>query len=133
MWLSQKDHERLVTQAAQSEFLTKALEAATKRAEQSEKDLASERASKDWMISQLTSRFLTKQKSYGLDDKKPEPPPPNPKGYTHEPTVIELAKLEYYKQCYRDAGMPEEKGELRWEAEMRGEVVPFEFEMETEQ
>ena len=132
MWLSRADYERLLTQAAQSEFLANALKSAEKRAEDAESALASERSSKDWMVSQLTSRFLTKQQTYGLDDEpRKAEPVSHPKGYTHEPSVIELAKLEYYKQCARDAGRPEEEGELIWEAEMRGESMPA-LQMDTE-
>ena len=136
MRLSKEDYERLVKLAAQSEFLAQALKSAEKRAEDAESALASERSGKDWLVNQLSSRVITKHGGYGLDHKpqKPSEPdaPKNPNGFIRDPSVIDLAKLEYYKQCYRDAGMPEEKAELRWEAEMRGEVVPFEFEMETE-
>ena len=131
MWIQRAIYENLVKQAAQSESLVKALQSAEKRAEDAESALASERSNKDWMISQLTSRFLTKQKSYGLDNEPPKiEPESHPKGYTHDPTTIDLAKLEYYKQCAVQAGKDEEDGVMRWEAEMRGEGLSIEMDTE---
>jgi hypothetical protein len=136
MWLSKEAYERMLTQAAQSEFLSKALASAEKRAEDAESALASERGSKDWLMLQLSSRVITKHGQYGLDYEKPlpkgvdEPKSPHPKGWLKEPDETDYAKLEYYKLCYRNAGMPEERAELRWEAEMRGENPPLECEVE---
>jgi len=131
MWIKRSEYQQLIHQAAQYEFVAGARDLAEARAEEAEERLQEERQAKDWMVAQLTSRFITKQGSYGLDHEPPKPPAPNPKGYTHDPSVIDLAKLEYYKKCARDAGRPEEEGEAIWEAEMRGESLPI--EMDTEQ
>lgn len=133
MFLKREDYERLVTQAAQCEFYKSAMELAVKRAEEAESALQGERSGKDWVVTQLASRLVTKSGQYGLDHKLEPPEPPEPSKYTHEPSDLDYAKLEYYKQCYRDAGLPEEKAEQRWEAEMRGMSLPLESEMETEQ
>ena len=133
MWISREDYERLVTEAAQCGPLKETLAVALERARSAEDILAVERNAKDWLITQLTSRFLTKQGSYGLDhEPRPVEPVNHPKGYTHDPTEIDLAKLEYYKECARRAGHDEEDGVAKWEAEMRGEGLRIE-ESETEQ
>lgn len=86
---------------------------------------------------QLTSRIVTKSGGYGLDHEQPERPPkptPHPKAWTHEPSEMDLAKLEYYKKSYREAGKSEEEAELIWEAEMRGETPRYPYEeLEVEQ
>jgi len=130
MWLSKSDYERLITLAAQSEFLSKALESAEKRAEDAEKALASERSSKDWLTLQLSSRLVTKSGQYGLDHEKPVPTPIPANGYTHEPTDVDYAKLEYYKTCAKNAGKDEQDAVMKWEAEMRGEGLQIETEAE---
>lgn len=122
-WLSGRELKRIERERV----------AALKRAVAAEDRLAEERASKDWMITQLTSRFVTKQGGYALDHEPPskaELPPSRPKGYTHDPTEIDLAKLEFYKQCARSAGKDEDDAVMRWEAEMRGEGLPIEYEAE---
>lgn len=135
MFLRREDYERLVRLAAQAEFLQNALASAEQRAEDAEKALASERGNKDWLTLQLASRVVTKHGQYGLDHEAPKPvePIPVPQGFTHNPTELDYAKLDFYKKCYRDAGMDEEKAEERWNAEMRGEFVPLESESEVEQ
>lgn len=132
MWLKREDYERLVTQSAQSEFLSKALESAEERAELAEHSLAAERSNKDWLTLQLASRVVTKHGQYGLDYEKPSEKPPveHPKGYTHEPTEYDLAKLEFYKRCALEAGKDEEDAIQKWEAEMMGESLPIEYEAE---
>lgn len=123
--------------------LERDLEIALQRAKDSEDRLAaererldgivaSERQGKDWLVVQLASRVVTKHGGYGLDHE-PQPKPEarqHPKGFTHEPSDLDLAKLEYYKQCYRQAGKPEEEAEKYWEAEMRGESPAVEYEGE---
>lgn len=132
MWVNREHYEQLVMQAAQCKPLQNALVVAEERAVNAEDALAVERKSKDWLITQLTSRFLTKQGSYGLDHQpRPTESVAHPKGYTHEPSEIDLAKLEFYKQCARNAGHDEDDAIAKWEAEMRGEGLPM--EMETEQ
>lgn len=122
MFVKREDYERLVTQAAKCQFLTTALAAATKRAEDAESALSSERGNKDWLTLQLASRVVTKHGQYGLEHEKPvKTEVPSPQGYTHDPTEIDLAKLEFYKKCAREAGKDEEDAVLKWEAEMRGE------------
>lgn len=116
--------------------LERELAHAVRRADGAEKALADERQRHDWLILQLTNRVVTKHGGYGLEETKPvnEPPKSPQKGYTHEPTVEDLDKLEYYKLCYRNAGMDEELAQTRWEAEMRGEFMPIEMDrVETEQ
>ena len=130
MWIKREDYERLVTQAAQCEPLKDSLAVALERARSAEDILAVERNAKDHLITQLTSRFLTKQGSYGLDHEPQPKPEPHPKGYTHEPSEYDLAKLEFYKQCARNAGKDEDDAVMRWEAEMRGESLPIESETE---
>jgi len=121
-WLSGRELKRIERERV----------AALKRAVAAEDRLAEERASKDWMITQLTSRFVTKQGGYALDHEPPskaELPPSRPDRFIRQPTDDDYVKLEYYKRCYRGAGLDEEKAQFRWEAEMRGESVPFEYEM----
>lgn len=130
MWLKREDYERLVTQAAQCQFMETALAAAEKRAEDAENALASERSAKDWLTLQLSSRVITKHGGYGLEHEPKPAPVFHPQGYTHDPTEIDLAKLEFYKRCARDAGRDEEDAVMRWEAEMRGEGLPIELEAE---
>lgn len=122
MWVSRREIARLERE----------LRHALGRAKTAEDLLASERSSKDWMITQLTSRFVTKQGLYGLDHEplKPITLTPHPKGFIREPNEIDEAKLTFYKNCAREAGLPEEDGERRWEAEMRGEMPTYEMESE---
>ena len=122
-WLTSRELKRLERE----------LSAALRRAVDAEKRLDAERSSKDWAILQLTSRFVTKQGGYALDTEPPakiEPNKGHPKGYTHEPTEIDYAKLEFYKRCAVEAGHDESDAERRWEAEMRGEGLPIEYEAE---
>lgn len=130
MWLRREIYERLVTEASQSKFLAAALASAEKRAADAESALQGERSAKDWLTLQLASRVITKHGQYGLDHAPPTPIEPNPKGYTHEPTEIDYAKLEFYKKCARDTGHDEQDAVNRWEAEMRGEGLPIELEAE---
>lgn len=113
------------------------LHAALKRASDAEDRLDAERQSKDWIMVQLASRIVTKNGGYGLDHEQPErspKPTPHPKAWTHEPSETDLAKLEYYKKSYREAGKSEEEAELIWEAEMRGETPRYPYEeLEVEQ
>ena len=118
MWISRREIARLERER----------NAALQRAKNAEEDLRAERQSKDWMITQLTSRFVTRQGGYGLDHEPPKKIEPSP--YTHEPTQMDLDKLEYYKQCARQAGRSEEEARQTWEAEMRGESVRYEYEQE---
>lgn len=112
--------------------LQRELNSAVKRAEDAERRLDSERASKDWAILQLTSRFITKQGGYGLDSEPPQPAPPDPRGFARLPTAEDEAKRDYYIQCYREAGRSEEEAVAIWEAEMRGERVTYPYEQELE-
>ena len=118
MWISRREITRLERE----------LKAALQRAKSAEDDLRVERQSKDFMIAQLTSRFVTRNGGYGLETEKPVPPAPHPKGYTHEPSEMDLAKLEYYKLCARNAGVDEQDAVLKWEAEMRGETLSYEYQ-----
>lgn len=126
MWITRRELARLERQ------LTEAL----RRAERAEDALRSERERKDSAILELASRVVTKHGGYGLQSAEPkvEAQPPHPKKFTHEPTDVDLAKLEYYVNEYRKAGRSEEEATMIWEAEMRGEnpIYPYE-EMETEQ
>lgn len=119
-WISRREIARLERE----------LKATLQRAKDAEDRLQAERASKDWLITQLTSRFVTKQGQYGLDHEPPPKPVLHPKGYVSEPSEIELAKLEYYKRCYREAGKSEKEAVALWEAEMRGETPTYEYERE---
>src|SRR5689334_5098564 len=131
MWLNRSEYERLVNLAARCQSAEQQCRLTESRLEESEKQLAAERAAKDWLITQLTSRFITKQGSYGLDhEPQPVMPAAHPKGYTHEPSEMDMAKLEYYKDCARAAGVDEGDAIEKWEAEMRGESLVIEAEAE---
>ena len=118
-WISTRELRRLERE----------LTNAVKRANDAEERLQSERASKDWMIQQLTSRFVTKQGLYGLDNQPTPlaPTPAHPKGFLRDPTPEDEAKLEYYIRCAINADIPnpEEDATMRWEAEMRGESILY--------
>ncbi len=116
MWVTKRELARLERE----------LKAALQRAESAEDGLAAERQRHDSMILQLTSRFLTKQGTYGLDEVKREAPPPNPKGFTREPTQEDIDVLNFYKTCAADGGLDESKAIEWWESHMRGEAVPIE-------
>jgi hypothetical protein len=125
MWVSRSELRRLLAQ----------ISAAESRAKRAEEALAAERQSKDWLTLQLTSRLVTKSGQYGLDHEKSEPsqpssPHPHPRGYTRDPTEIDLAKLEWYKQCAVAAGKDEDDALMKWEAEMRGEQPVYTYEDE---
>ncbi len=113
MWVTRRELARLERE----------LSLATKRATSAEDALAAERQRHDSMILQLTSRFLTKQGTYGLDETKVEPPAPHPKGFTHEPTIEDLDVLNFYKMAAADAGQSEDDAVQKWEAHMRGEDI----------
>lgn len=130
MWLSKSDYERLVTQAAQCEFYKSAMELAVKRAEEAENALQGERGGKDWVVTQLASRLVTKSGQYGLDHEPSEPPAVPQNRFVRDPTDIDMARLEFYIKCAQDAGKTEEDARMRWEAEMRGEPLPIESESE---
>lgn len=124
MWLSHSVYERLLTQAAQSVFLAKALASAEKRADAAEDALVAERSAKDWLTLQLSSRVVTKHGGHGLDYEKPvveSVKSPHPKGWIRDPDDEDIAKLEWYKQKCREAGHSDDEAEAYWEAEMRGE------------
>ena len=92
-----------------------------------------ERADHYKLIKAMTDRHYTvREKTYAVSTPLEPPPVNHPKGYTHDPTEIDLAKLEYYKECARRAGHDEEDALAKWEAEMRGEGLRIE-ESETEQ
>lgn len=108
------------------------LNAALKRALDAEQRLEQERTTKDATILELTSRFLTKQGSYGLTvaDKAQSPTAKTeqPNKFIREPTAEDEARLNYYKQCYKEAGRSEEEAEQIWEQEMRGEQPRYPYE-----
>ncbi len=108
--------------------LERELSVATRRAEGAEKALAEERQRHDWLILQLTNRVVTKHGGYGLAETKPEEPPPNPRGFTHDPTPEDLDVLNQFKMWAAEAGQPEDDAIQKWEAHMRGEVIPIEYE-----
>lgn len=118
MWVSKSEMRRLLHQLATAES----------RARRAEDTLAAERQRHDWAILQLTSRFVVKQGLYGLDHEPPAAPAPEPRRFIRPPTEEDDAKLEYYKQCYREAGRSEEEATALWEAEMRGEQVMYPYE-----
>jgi len=123
MWVSKSEMRRLLAQISTAES----------RALRAEDALAAERQSKDWLTLQLTSRLVTKSGQYGLDHEKSEPSQTatqHPRGYTHDPTEIDLAKLEWYKQCAVLAGKDEDDAVMKWEAEMRGEQPIYTYEDE---
>lgn len=137
MWLKREDYERLVTQAAQLKPLQNVLAVAEERASNAEDLLASERQAKDWLITQLTSRFLTKQGSYGLDHERSveglkEALAETPKAYKRQPTERDLGLLEFYKQCAAQTGQPEEDAIAKWEAVMRGERSELEADADSQ-
>jgi len=112
-WLSKREVARLERE----------LNHALGRAEDAEKRLAEERARHDWQTLQLVSRVVTKHGGYGLEETKPEPPAPHPKGFTHEPTQEDLDVLNFYKVCATEHGLSEEDAIKKWEARMRGEEL----------
>ena len=118
MWLTRRELARLERE----------LSLARQRAEGAESALAAERQRHDWLILQLTNRVVTKHGGYGLDEVKPEPPPPHPKKFTHEPTPEDLDVLEQFKYWAAEAGKDESDAIQKWEAHMRGEVIPIEYE-----
>lgn len=95
--------------------------------------LAAERQSKDWLTVQLASRVVTKHGQYGLDHEKSVAVEPQPSRYTHEPTEMDYARLEFYKRDAQRVGATEEDAQARWEAEMRGNPIPVAYEMDSEQ
>lgn len=101
--------------------LERELKSALQRAKSAEDMLAAERQRHDWLILQLTSRVVTKAGGYGLEETKPEPSPPHPKGFTHEPTQEDIDMLNFYKVCAAEAGQDESDAVQKWEARMRGE------------
>ena len=131
MWLHKERYEELIKAAAQLELMVQGLAAAEKRAVAAEEALTAERAAKDWLAVQLASRVITKHGGYGLEQERAQPSPaPHPRGFTHEPTVMDLAKLEFYKQCAAAAGKDEQDAIDKWEQEMRGEELQIESEVE---
>ena len=108
--------------------LERELSLALRRADGAEKALADERQRHDWLILQLTNRVVTKHGGYGLEETKSEPPPPHPKKFTHEPTPEDLDVLEQFKYWAAEAGKPEDDALQKWEAHMRGELIPVEYE-----
>jgi hypothetical protein len=118
MWISRRELKRLLTQVATTES----------RARGAEDTLAAERQRHDWAMLQLTSRFVVKQGLYGLDHEPSPPVPSDPRRFVRLPTEEDDAKLEYYKQCYREAGKSEDEAVVLWEAEMRGEQVRYPYE-----
>jgi hypothetical protein len=120
MWLSKREIARLERE----------LSAALQRAKAAEDALAAERQAKDWLVLQLASRVITKHGGYGLDHEPSPPKVVEPQRFVRQPTEIDLAKLEYYKQCAAAAGKPEEDAVQKWEAEMRGESIAYEYESE---
>lgn len=117
MWLSRRELARLERE----------LKNALQRAAEAEHRLDAERQAKDWLTLQLSSRLVTKTGGYGLDHEMPKSAAatPHPRNYTHEPSDIDYAKLEYYKQCAANVGRSEEDAVQRWEAEMRGEMITY--------
>jgi hypothetical protein len=120
MWVTRRELARLERE----------LSVTRQRADTAEQRLAEERSAKDWLVTQLASRLVTKSGGYGLAHEPPAPLAPHPRQFTHEPSVIDLAKLEYYKDCARRAGKSEQDAEERWAAEMRGEELPIDNETE---
>lgn len=119
MWVSRREWARHQRE----------LQTALKRAEQAEKDLASERQSKDWLMLQLASRLVTKSGQYGLDHEPLVKRVESPRRFVQEPSELDLARLEYYKQCFRNDGKSEDEAEALWEAEMRGETPFYPYEL----
>ena len=122
MWVSRREWARHQRE----------LQAALKRASDAENRLDAERQAKDWAILQLTSRFVIKQGGYALDHEKPVPESPDPRHFTHEPTVEDLAKRDWYIKCYAERGWSEDDAVALWEAEMRGDPVVYPYEREVE-
>ncbi len=118
MWLSKREIARLERELAR----------AYKRADDAEERLAAERQRHDWQSLQFASRIITKNGGYGLEETKPEPPPPHPKKFTHEPTPEDLDVLEQFKYWAAAAGRDEDDAIQKWEAHMRGEMIPIEYE-----
>ena len=91
--------------------------------------IAAERQGKDWLVTQLASRVVTKHGQYGLDHEKPKEieVPAHPQGFIREPTEMDLIRLQQYQKWAREAGVPnaDEDAQARWEAEMRGETVQY--------
>lgn len=120
-WLSRRELVRLERETQR----------AVQRAIYAEGQLAEERRAKDALVVQLASRVVTKHGGYGLDNPAPIPPAPETaNNYTHEPTEMDKAKLDYYKRQARAAGQPEELAQQIWEAELRGEQIVYPYETE---
>ncbi len=112
--------------------LERELSSALRRAEGAEKALAEERQRHDWLILQLTNRVVTKHGGYALDEVKPEPviPTQHPRGFIHDPTPEDLDVLEQFKYWAAEAGKDESDAIQKWEAHMRGEAIPIEYDSE---
>ncbi len=117
MWITRREIARLERE----------LSIALQRATSAESALAAERQRHDWLTLQLTNRVVTKHGGYALEHEKPVDAP-DLKAPSREPSLEDYDRLDYYKQCYRNAGMDEGIAQARWDAEMRGEFVPLEVD-----
>ena len=117
MWITRREISRLERELSE----------ARQRATSAESRLEGERARVDKLTVAVMDYGATKSGSIAISSRT-EPPPkiePHPKGYLHEPDETELAKLEWYKSCCREAGRSEEEAVAFWEAEMKGEHPPL--------
>jgi hypothetical protein len=129
-WISQRSLNRLerdlLSALQRTERAEELLATERRRADEL---IAAERQAKDFLTVQLASRVVTRHGGYGLAlEPSPTEPAPHPKGYVREPNEQDLARLDYYKQCYLQAGKPEEEAESLWESEMRGATPSYPFE-----
>ena len=131
-WLSKRDLDRLERDLLHALGRAEKAEAALiEERRRADELIASERQAKDFLTLQLASRVITKHGGYGLEaEPKATEPASHPKGYVREPNEQDAARLDYYKQCYREAGKSEDEAQAVWEAEMRGEAVTYEYEQE---
>lgn len=132
-WISKRDLDRLERDLLQTlQRAEKAEQALAKERERADDKIDAERKSKDFLILQLASRVVQKHGGYALESepKAAEPPPPHPKGFVREPNDYDLARLEGYKEIYRQQGRSEDEAEALWEREMRGEQITYEYEQE---
>lgn len=131
-WLSKRDLDRLERDLLHAlQRAEKAEQALIDERRRADELIAGERQAKDYLTLQLASRVVTKHGGYGLEvEPKSAEPVAHPKGFVREPTDHDFTRLDYYKQCYREAGKSEDEAETLWEAEMRGETVTYEYEQE---
>lgn len=84
---------------------------------------------------QLVDRILTGAKRFGLQTGTVDPPKPEMEISSGDPqeAVKEAETRAYYRQCAIDQGLPAEQGDVWYDAEQKGEKLPYQVVMESEQ